>query len=212
MSNNAQINKEGIQHIGIIGAGAIGQAMAKQVVRAGLKVTLSNSRGPESLAGIVGLLGPNARAGSVQDAAAADIVVLSVNWEQLPSALAGLPSWDGRIVIDATNPVIQPDFQLAELGGRNSSEVVTDMLPGARLVKSFNTLLAAVLASDPQQAGGKRVVFLSGDDAAAKSTVEHLIDRLGFASIDLGSLAIGGKLQQFPGGPLPAVNLIKLAN
>ena len=212
MSNNSQINKEGIQHIGIIGAGAIGQAMAKQVVRAGLKVTLSNSRGPETLADIVALLGPNARAGSVREAAAADIVVLSVNWAQLPSALAGLPSWDGRIVIDATNPVIQPGYQLAELGGRNSSEVVTDMLPGARLVKSFNTLLAAVLASDPKQAGGKRVVFLSGDDAAAKSTVGQLIDQLGFASIDLGSLAIGGKLQQFPGGPLPAVNLIKLAN
>lgn len=212
MSDNSQINKESIQHIGIIGAGAIGQALAKQVVRAGLKVTLSNSRGPESLTDIVGSLGPNARAGSVRDAAAADIVVLSVNWAQLPSALAGLPSWDGRIVIDATNPVIHPGFQLAELGGRNSSEVVTDMLPGARLVKSFNTLLAAVLASDPQQAGGKRVVFLSGDDAAAKSTVEQLIDRLGFASIDLGSLAVGGKLQQFPGGPLPAVNLIKLAN
>ncbi len=212
MVNNSQINKESIQHIGIIGAGAIGQALAKQGVRAGLKVTLSNSRGPESLTDIVGALGPNARAGSVRDAAAADIVVLSVNWAQLPSALAGLPSWDGRIVIDATNPVIQPGFQLAELGGRNSSEVVTDMLPGARLVKSFNTLLSAVLASDPQQAGGKRVVFLSGDDAPAKSTVEQLIDRLGFASIDLGSLAVGGKLQQFPGGPLPAVNLIKLAN
>ncbi len=212
MANNSQINKESIQHIGIIGIGAIGQALAKQGVRAGLKVTLSNSRGPESLTDIVGALGPNARAGSVRDAAAADIVVLSVNWAQLPSALAGLPSWDGRIVIDATNPVIQPGFQLAELGGRNSSEVVTDMLPGARLVKSFNTLLSAVLASDPQQAGGKRVVFLSGDDAPAKSTVEQLIDRLGFASIDLGSLAVGGKLQQFPGGPLPAVNLIKLAN
>lgn len=212
MSNNSQINKESIQHIGIIGAGAIGQALAKQVVRAGLKVTLSNSRGPESLADIVGSLGPHARAGTVRDAAAADIVVLSVNWAQLPSALAGLPSWEGRIVIDATNPVIQPGFQLAELGGRNSSEVVMDMLPGARLVKSFNTLLSAVLASDPEQAGGKRVVFLSGDDAGAKSTVEQFIGRLGFAGIDLGSLAVGGKLQQFPGGPLPAVNLVKLAN
>ncbi|WP_052134534.1 NADPH-dependent F420 reductase [Collimonas arenae] len=211
-SQNTQANKESFQHIGIIGAGAIGQAMAKQAVRAGLKVTLSNSRGPESLAAVIDQLGPNAHAGSVRDAAAADIVVLSVNWAQLPSALAGLPSWDGRIVIDATNPVIQPGYQLAELGGRNSGEVVTDMLPGARLVKSFNTLLAAVLASDPKQAGGKRVVFLSGDDAVAKSTVEQLIERLGFASIDLGSLAVGGKLQQFPGGPLPAVNLIKVSN
>lgn len=78
-------------------------------------------------------------------------------------------------------------------------------------MKAFNTLLAAVLASDPNQAGGKRVVFLSGDDAAAKSTVGQLIDQLGFFGIDLGSLAVGGRLQQFPGGPLPALNLIKLA-
>ena len=200
-----------LTHIGIIGAGAIGQAMAQQVVRAGMSVTLSNSRGPASLAGIIEQLGPRARAGSVRDAAAADIVFLSVTWEHLQPALADLPSWDGRIVIDATNPVLQPGFRLAELGGRNSSEVVTDLLPGARLVKAFNTLLAAVLASDPHQAGGKRVVFLSGDDAAAKSTVGQLIDQLGFFGIDLGSLAVGGNLQQFPGGPLPALNLIKLA-
>jgi hypothetical protein len=211
MSNPSPATTANLTRIGIIGAGAIGQAMAKQIIRAGLSVTLSNSRGPASLAGIIEQLGPKARAGSVRDAAAADIVFLSVNWEHLPSALADLPAWDGRIVIDATNPVIHPGFQLAELGGRNSSEVVTDLLPGARLVKAFNTLLAAVLASDPHQAGGKRVVFLSGDDAAAKSTVGQLIDQLGFFGIDLGSLAVGGKLQQFPGGPLPALNLIKLA-
>ncbi|MDB5764725.1 MAG: hypothetical protein JWQ21_3720 [Herminiimonas sp.] len=209
MENQSQANND-IKHIGIIGAGAIGQALARQIVRAGLSVTLSNSRGPASLAGLVDQLGPNARAGTVRDAAAADIVFLSVTWQHLKSALADVPSWNGRIVVDATNPVIQPGFQLAELGGRNSSEVVTEMLPGARLVKAFNTLLAAVLASDPSQAGGKRVVFLSGDDTAAKATVGHLIDRLGFAGIDLGSLTVGGKLQQFPGGPLPAVNLIKL--
>jgi len=211
MPNPSPSPAANLTHVGIIGAGAIGLAMAKQLIRAGLSVTLSNSRGPASLAGIVDQLGPKARAGSVRDAAAADIVFLSVTWEHLQSALVDLPSWDGRIVIDATNPVLQPGFRLAELGGRNSSEVVTDLLPGARLVKAFNTLLAAVLASDPNQAGGKRVVFLSGDDAAAKSTVGRLIDQLGFFGIDLGSLAVGGKLQQFPGGPLPALNLIKLA-
>ena len=95
---------------GIIGAGAIGQAIALQAVRAGLNVTLSNRRGPESLAGVVEQLGPNARAGSVREAAAADIVVLAVNWQQLPDALADLPAWNGRIVVDATNPIVQPGF------------------------------------------------------------------------------------------------------
>lgn len=209
MSNQPSANS--VKHIGIIGAGAIGQAIAKQLVRAGLNVTLSNSRGPASLADLVEQLGPNANGGTVQDAAAADIVFLSVQWGQLQSALANVPPWNGRIVIDATNPVILPDYRLAELGGRNSSEVVTDLVPGARLVKAFNTLLAAALASDPNQAGGKRVLFLSGDDAAAKVAVGQLIDHLGFAGIDLGSLAVGGKLQQYPGGPLPALNLIQLA-
>ncbi len=198
-----------ITTVGIIGAGAIGQAMARQLTRAGIDVILSNSRGPASLAALAGQLGPRASAGTVRQAAAADIVFVSVNWSRLEEALDGI-DWQGRILIDATNPVLLPGFRLAELGGRNSSQVVAGLAPGARVVKAFNTLLAAVLASDPGQDGGRRVVFLSGDDKAAKDTVAALIERLGFAGIDLGSLAVGGTLQQFPGGPLPAVNLVKL--
>jgi 8-hydroxy-5-deazaflavin:NADPH oxidoreductase len=197
--------------IGIIGAGAIGQAVAQQAVRAGVKVKLANRRGPASLAGIVGQLGPDARAVNVREAAGADIVVLAVGWAHLPDALADPPAWEGRIVIDATNPVVMPGFRVADLGDRTSSEVVAEHVRGARLVKAFNTLATAVLASDPQQAGGKRVLFLSGDDKDANAQVAQFIERLGFASVDLGSLATGGPLQQFPGGPLPILNLIKLA-
>lgn len=199
-----------IQSVGIIGAGAIGQAMAQQLVRAGYDVILSNSRGPATLAGVVDALGPRARAGTRHDAAQADIVFISVNWSRLEEAVAGI-DWQGRIVIDANNPVLLPGYRLAELGGRNSSQVLAGLLPGARVVKAFNTLLARVLASDPREDGGRRVVFVSGDDREAKGTVVDLADRLGFASIDLGSLEVGGTLQQFPGGPLPAVNLIKLS-
>jgi predicted dinucleotide-binding enzyme len=99
---------------------------------------------------------------------------------------------------------------VADLGGRTSSEVVAEQAPGARLVKAFNTLPPPVLAADPRQAGGARVIFLSGDDGAAKTTVRALLQRLGFAAVDLGGLVSGGRLQQFPGGPLPALNLIKL--
>jgi predicted dinucleotide-binding enzyme len=197
------------QTVGIIGAGAIGQAMATQLVNAGIDVILSNSRGPASLAAVVDTLGPRARAGTREEAAAADIVFVSVNWSRLEEALAGI-DWNGRILIDANNPVLLPGYRLAELGGRNSSQVLTDLAPGARVVKAFNTLLAKVLASDPRQEGGRRVVFVSGDDREAKDTVVGLIDRLGFASVDLGSLAVGGTLQQFPGGPLPALNLVKV--
>ena len=73
-----------------------------------------------------------------------------------------------------------------------------------------NTLPAALLASDPQQGAGRRVLFMSGDDAAAKSDVSAILERVGFAIIDLGTLASGARLQQFPGGPLPTLNLIKL--
>jgi 8-hydroxy-5-deazaflavin:NADPH oxidoreductase len=195
--------------VGIIGAGAIGQAMAKRLVAAGIEVILSNSRGPDSLAPVINALGPLSRAGTREEAATADIVFVSVNWDRLDGALDGI-DWNGRILIDANNPVLLPGYRLAELGGRNSSQVLTDLVPGARVVKAFNTLLASVLASEPQQAGGRRVVFLSGDDREAKGVVAGLADRLGFAAIDLGSMEVGGTLQQFPGGPLPAVNLIRL--
>ena len=198
--------------IGIIGAGGIGQAFAGHLAKAGYELIVSNSRGPESLAGLVGELGPRAKAGTQQQAAQADVVVLSVNWEHVPKALADLPAWGGRILIDATNPVVQPDFLLADLNGSTSSEVVASLAPGARVVKVGNTLLRAVLAADPRQAGGHRVLFMSGDDAAAKAQVTEILDKVGFATIDLGALAIGAKLQQFPGGPLPTLNLIKLGD
>jgi hypothetical protein len=197
-------------HIGIIGAGGIGQAFATQAIRAGYEVLLSNSRGPGSLAGVVQRLGPRARAGTREAAAQADIVVLSVQWQQLESALAGLPPWNGRILIDATNPVIMPEFRIADLGARSSSEVVAARAYGARVVKVANNLTPELLAADPVQAGGHRVLFMSGDDAAAKTDVSGILVKAGFAIVDLGSLAVGSRLQQFPGGPLPGLNLIKL--
>jgi len=196
--------------IGVIGAGGIGQAFASQVAKAGYEVIVSNSRGPESLAEVVSQLGPRARAGTRLDAARADVVVLAVHWPQVPEALSGLPAWNGRILIDATNPVVQPGFRLADLSGSTSSEIVASLAQGARVVKVANTLVRAMLAADPKQAGGHRVLFMSGDDAAAKADVSAILEKAGFALIDLGGLASGGRLQQFPGGPLPTLNLIKL--
>jgi len=196
--------------IGVIGAGGIGQAFASQMAKAGFDVILSNSRGPDSLNEALSRLGTRARAGTREDAALADVVFLSVPWAEVPAALSGLPEWNGRILIDATNPVVQPGFRLADLGGRNSSQVVASIATGARVVKTANTLLRAMLAADPHVAGGHRVLFVSGDDAAAKATVIEMVQQAGFATVDLGSLAVGGCLQQFPGGPLPTLNLIKL--
>ena len=135
---------------------------------------------------------------------------MAVNWSRLPAALAGLPDWKGRIVIDANNAIEAPLFKPVELAGRASSEVFADLVPGARVVKAFNHLRAELLATDPRADGGRRVLFYSGNDTAAKAEVATLIERIGFAGIDLGTLASGGKLAQFPGGPLPNQNLVKI--
>jgi predicted dinucleotide-binding enzyme len=196
--------------IGIIGAGNIGLAIAKTLARAGIATTIANSRGPESLKDSLAALGPTIKAGTREQAASADIVFIAVNWSKLPTAVAGLAAWGGRIVIDANNPIEAPLYKPVELHGLVSSQVVADLVSGARLVKAFNHLRADVLASDPQADGGRRVLFYSGDDSAAKAEVGALIDRLGFAGIDLGPLEVGGKLAQFPGGPLPNQNLVRI--
>jgi len=192
-----------IKSVGIIGAGRIGQAMAQTALRAGRQVVIANSRGPESLSSVVAALGDGVSAGTVKDAAAADIVVLAVMWPQVPQAVEGL-DWEGRIVIDPTN-----DFDPGDLDGRTSSEVVADLLGAARVVKAANTLVAAVLGSDPHQAGGQRVIFLSGDDAEAKSEVVALFEDAGFFVVDLGGLREGGQMQQV-GAALAGHNLIRL--
>src|SRR5437667_12286011 len=169
--------------IGIIGSGAIGTAFARTLARVGIAATISNSRGPDSLKDLVRELGPSIKAGTREEAARTDIVFVAVNWTKLPAALADLPEWSGRILIDATDPIEAPLFKPADLKGRVSSEVVADLVPGARVVKAFNHLRAAILAGDPQSDGGRRVLFYSGNDNAAKAEVAAFIERIGFVGI-----------------------------
>src|SRR4051794_17606508 len=183
--------------IGIIGSGAIGTAFARTLARAGIEAIISNSRGPDSLKELVRELAPSIKAGPREEAARAEIVFVAVNWTKLPAALDGLPDWGSRIVIDANNPIEAPLFKPVDLNGRVSSEVFADLVPGARVVKAFNHLRAEVLADDPRTDGGRRVLFYSGNDKAAKAEVAALIDRIGFFGIDLGSLVVGGKSLSF---------------
>jgi predicted dinucleotide-binding enzyme len=189
--------------VGIIGAGRLGQAMARTAVRAGRSVVMANSRGGESLTPVVSALGEGVSAGTVSEAASAGIVVIAVPWDRVPEAVQGL-NWNGQVVIDATN-----DWAADDLQGRTSSEIVADLVAGARLVKAANTLGAEVLGSDPREAGGQRVMFISGDDADAKANVVALFQDAGFATIDLGDLATGGAMQQIH-HPLAGLNLVRL--
>jgi predicted dinucleotide-binding enzyme len=196
--------------VGIIGAGLIGTAFARRAAHARVPAILSNSRGPESLAGLAAEIGGSVRAGTRNEAAAQEIVLLAVNWSNLPAALADLPDFGGRIVIDASNPIEPPTFQPADLGGRLSTEVVRDYLAGARVVKAFNHLPAKVLGEDPKVAGGRRVLFFAGADAKAKSEVASLIEKLGFFGVDLGQINEGGRAINLPGGNLMTLNLVRL--
>src|SRR3954463_10254564 len=106
--------------VGIIGAGRIGQAMARPPLRARRSVVIANSRGPDSLTSVVSALGDGVSAGTVQEAAAAGISVIAVPWPPVQRALEGL-QWSGQVVVDATN-----DFDPSDLNGRTSSELVAD--------------------------------------------------------------------------------------
>jgi predicted dinucleotide-binding enzyme len=189
--------------IGIIGAGNIGATAARLFVQAGHDVALSNSRGPESLRKLIAELGPRAHALTVDEAARfGEVVLLAVPWRS-PQALPKPEAVAGKIVIDAMNPY-KPDFTIYDLGDSTSSEETAKRLPGARIVKAFNTIYYQDLASRgrtdlPMEQ--RHAIFVAGDDAAAKGVVRQLIEEIGFAPVDTGSLRDGGRRQQ-PGSPI----------
>jgi predicted dinucleotide-binding enzyme len=187
--------------LGIIGAGAFAQAFAKRALKAGYKVTLSNSRGPESLREIVNQLGPGAMAGTKEQAAACEIVLLAVPWDNVPGTLASLQKWKNQILIDATNPYHGKagNFRPANVGNLSTSQLVAALAPGARVVKALNTMSVPGLGADPVVNGARRVAFISADDDAAKRRVETLLTAFGYSVADLGNLRDGGLIQQAGG-------------
>jgi len=194
---------------GTIGAGTVALAFAREALAAGHEVVLSSRRGPDSLASTVAELGRGVSAASVEDAARLDYVLLAVPWPNVEDALRGPPAWNGRVLIDATNPFIQysPRLVLADLGDKGASEVVAALAPGARVVKAFNSIVTARFNEGPVKNGGRRIIFVSGDHPEPKQTIKSLIESFGFVAIDLGGLATGGRLQQ-AGGPLAGRDLV----
>lgn len=175
----------------IAGFGKIGPALAHAFARKNINVTVASRRPPEALATQAGAIGPTVVARSLRDALEADTIILAVPFGEHREVAKALPSWKGKTVIDATNAFGVPP---EELDGLPSSASVATSFPGARLVKGFNHLGAATLATDPVVEGGHRVVFLSSDDEDAVAPVADLAKQLGFAPVRLGKLNEGGAL------------------
>jgi predicted dinucleotide-binding enzyme len=175
----------------IVGFGKIGQALAHAFARKNINVTVASRRPPEALAPQARAIGPTVVAKSLQDALEANTIILAVPFGEHREVAKALPSWKGKTVIDATNAFgVLPE----ERGGLVSSAFVAKAFTGAKLVKAFNHLVAAILATDPVVEGGHRVVFLSSDDEDAISSVADLAKQLGFAPVKLGKLNEGGAL------------------
>jgi predicted dinucleotide-binding enzyme len=199
--------------IGFIGAGSVTRTFGRHLINAGHTIVVSNSRGPATLADFVADLGPAAIAGTKQQAAECDVVILAVHWSIVREALKGI-DWRGRILIDATNAHMDatPDISLEGVTrsraalkskGRTSSEMVAEMAVGARLVKSISNMpMAWIQDFSPNKP--RTVIFTSGDDSEAKQLVIELINSTGLVAIDLGSLVTGGAMHEV-GAPLSAI-------
>jgi predicted dinucleotide-binding enzyme len=177
--------------IGIIGAGRIGGNAARLFAAAGHEVLLSFSRDPSRLHELADAIGERARVGSVAEAARfGEVVLFSVPWRLIPDVVHQAGSLEGTVVIDTTNQFGRGGVQRIP-GGRTAAQLNQERMPGAKLVKAFNTLTAGFQASEAgREPPEERVVlFLCGDDDTAKATVSDLILDAGFAPIDLGGLA-----------------------
>jgi 8-hydroxy-5-deazaflavin:NADPH oxidoreductase len=185
--------------IGIIGAGNIGAQVARLAVGQGYKVVISNSRGPETLTGLVAELGENARAATPHEAAqAGDVVVVSVplkNYRSIP-----VEPLAGKVVIDTNNYYPERDGRIPELDNESTTtaELLQAHLPASKVVKAFNHIYAAQLTTDGRPAGtpNRRALVIAGDDQAAKATVTKLLDEFGFDTVDAGPLAEGWRIQR----------------
>lgn len=189
----------------IIGSGKVGSALAHQFAKNSIPVGIANTREPITLSALVKELGDNVVAQTLDEALAADVVILAIPFSAHRDVGLKLPHWEGKIVIDAMNTYgVQPE----ELGDLASTDVVARSFYGAKVVKTFNQLPAALLAKDPSQDGGRRVMFVWSRDVGAASHVSNLVHQLGFAPISLAGISEGGEMLGL-GGPLILQNIIK---
>lgn len=186
-------------NIGIIGAGHIGATVAELFAKAGHSVSISNSSGGDPLTSVVEKLGPDVHQATDEEVVKfGEVILIAIPWprrHELPDAQL----FENKITIDSMNDVSQGSD---DPGASTSSELLSQQIPGARLVKGFNTLYFETLRTGSRPQGSDQLVlFIAGDDSEAKGVVARLIEEIGFAAVDTGFLHEGGRLQQ-PGSPI----------
>lgn len=181
----------------IVGAGNIGSALARLFGRAGIEVSIANTRGPQSLRALTASSGSSVRAVPVQEALDSDVIFMAIPFPAVEQFGRSLPDWTGKTIVDTTNAYYAPG-SAEVLQGRLSAHYTAENLPGADVVKAFNHVPAGTLAADIDPAVGRRVIFIATDSPAAGDRIEHLVGDLGLAAVQLGRIDEGGRLIQAP--------------
>jgi 8-hydroxy-5-deazaflavin:NADPH oxidoreductase len=191
--------------LSILGSGRVAHSVARRAIAAGHEIVIG-TRDPSKIEKWLDL--PSVEFTSISEAGLDDVVLLAVPWEHVDHVLEQIPTWDQRILIDATNPfILGTPPRLLDLGGQNASLLISKKAPGAKVVKAFNSIQMETFDLGPKVKNGTRILFVSGDERQAKERVIDFIESLGFKTIDLGGLAEGGLIQQ-AGGPLAGKDII----
>jgi 8-hydroxy-5-deazaflavin:NADPH oxidoreductase len=181
----------------IVGSGNIGSALARLFARAGIEVSLANTRGPESLRQLAASLGSGVHAVPLEQALDSEIIFMAIPFPAVEQFGKSLPDWTGKTVVDTTNAHYAPNS--AEiLQGRLSAQYAAEQLPGAVIVKAFNQLPANTLAAELDPELGRRVIFIATDSPEAGDRIADLAGDLGLAAVQLGRIDEGGRLIQAP--------------
>lgn len=192
--------------LSILGSGRVAYSVARRAIAAGHEIVIGSSD-PSKIDREKWLELPSVKFTSISEAGLDDVVLLAVPWEHVDHILEQIPTWDRRILIDATNPFVGTPPRLLDMGGQNASLLISKKAPGAEVVKAFNSIKMEIFDLGPKVKNGTRILFVSGDDRRAKERVIDFIESLGFKTIDLGGLAEGGLIQQ-AGGPLAGKDII----
>jgi 8-hydroxy-5-deazaflavin:NADPH oxidoreductase len=187
-------------NIGIMGAGNMGAALGRLWAKAGHQVIFSYSRDDDKLRALAASAGATAKAGTVREAAAQDVILIAVWLPSLESVIQAAGTLEGKTIITCVSG-LQPDFTGQTIGLGTDlkisvAETIQQLAPNSKVVEAFNTTFAEILASDSRQFGQDcPSVFYCGDDVEAKQIVASLIEDCGYKAIHAGNLQVARTLE-----------------